>query len=165
MVSKLAREYVTVILSGDGGDELFAGYTRYIIDQERSNFSRIPSIVRKRMMQPLSTHLPHASRILDGQFELPGWQGASFSWPIDWHLEPLSNKQSPLIHWSKLDYLDAELAGDKKILWELNRHQYFLTLGQAYLLTKDERYAETFVAHLESWMNQNPPKQGIKTMD
>lgn len=117
--------------------------------------------LRTRWPEAEQKILDRAERIVAGRFDLLGFRDLSFGDPIDWHYEPVSQKRTPLIHWSKLDYLDAAVAGDKKIVWELNRHQYFATLGQAYLLTGDERYAQTFTQHLESWMDRNPPKQGI----
>ncbi len=45
-VSRLAREHVTVSLTGDGGDEIFAGYTRYAIADTEQRFDRLPGPVR-----------------------------------------------------------------------------------------------------------------------
>jgi Heparinase II/III-like protein/Heparinase II/III N-terminus len=105
--------------------------------------------------------IERADRITNGYFDLLAFRNLSFGTPIDWHLEPIAGKRAPLVHWSRLNYLDADRFGDKKIVWELNRHQYFVALGQAYWLTGDEKYAETFVAHVTSWMDQNPPKLGV----
>ena len=116
---------------------------------------------RRRWPEAETRILGIADRICEGTFNLLGLRDLNLGKKPDWHLEPLSGKRTPLVHWSQLNYLDAEVAGDKKVTWELNRHQYFLTLGRAYWLTGDERYAEVFVSHVTSWMDQNPPKLGI----
>ncbi|MCY7377250.1 MAG: heparinase II/III family protein [Pyrinomonadaceae bacterium] len=105
--------------------------------------------------------LEKAEKIVAGKFDLLGFENLDFGAEIDWHYEPLSGKRSPLKHWKQFDELDAEETGDKKIVWELNRQQYFFNLGAAFWLTGDERFAECFVHHLESWMKQNQPGIGV----
>jgi hypothetical protein len=102
-----------------------------------------------------------ADRAVDGVFDLLGHERVSFGDPIDWHRDPSSGKRAPLRHWSRIAYLDPETVGDYKLLWEVNRHQHFVTLGQAYAYSRDSRYADAFVAQLSSWIDENPPRVGV----
>lgn len=105
-----------------------------------------------------------AERICKGHFDLLGFNSLFFGEPVDWHFDPVSKNHSPLVHWSEISEIDADKTGDKKIIWELNRCQHFVTLGRAFRHTDDERYAAKFSELIESWMESNPPKLGLNWM-
>ncbi len=79
LVSKMARKHVTVSLSGDGGDELFAGYDTYIANKAGRAYERLPRLLRNAM-HPILSRIPptekkkglinRAKRFVEGM-ELP----------------------------------------------------------------------------------------------
>lgn len=102
-----------------------------------------------------------AESVLDGSFDLLGHRGLSFGTPIDWHFDPTTGRRAPRSHWSRIPYLDVDVVGDHKVVWEINRHQHFVVLGRAYQVTGDARYAQCFATQITAWMNDNPPKYGV----
>ncbi|HEY1373665.1 MAG TPA: alginate lyase family protein [Candidatus Binatia bacterium] len=118
-------------------------------------------LLRQHAPEACAAIIAAADRVLAGRFTLLGYDDLYFGDPVDWRLDPISGRRSPLTHWSRIDHLDFAAVGDHKVVWELNRQQWLILLGQAYRLTGDEKYARGFAGYLAQWLRANPPGFGI----
>ena len=88
--------------------------------------------------------------------------------PIDWHIDFKSGYRWDNKTWYKL-IKHGHLPGvDIKVPWELSRCYHFLTLGQAYWLTGDEKYTQEYIYQTVDWIENNPSQFGVNwlcTMD
>src|SRR5205085_1662515 len=101
-LSRLAAQHVKVVLGGDGGDELWAGYPTYKAHRLAAAYQLIPSVMRQGLINPLLRRL----RVRDGyqRFE---WKAKRFA--LRWADEP---RQRHLRWMSSVDLPDlAALLG------------------------------------------------------
>ena len=64
-VARETRRYVTVALNGDGGDEAFAGYERYLAARLAARYERVPRWLREGIVALLARRLPESTRRKD----------------------------------------------------------------------------------------------------
>ena len=81
-----------------------------------------------------------------------GWSSAAS------RLAPRSQNRPPLalVYAGRLDYVNIGEPSDVKLPWEISRAQWLLPAGQAYVLGRDDGYAEAVRDTLTDWIGANP---------
>lgn len=85
----------------------------------------------------------------------------NFGKEIEWHKDYKTDKYWPRIFAGDIYYHTSKKVGGVKYVWELNRYLHLYSLGRAYYLTKNEKYAKEILEQIESWIKQNPYMVGI----
>jgi uncharacterized heparinase superfamily protein len=135
---------------------------------------------RQRWPQMAHTVIQSAQRVISHEFDLLG--SGPFTpidksrplreayQPIDWYLDPVRRLRFPTgvphKEWKLYEMRPGN--ADIKYPWELARCQHWVTLGQAYRLTGDERFAREIKHQLDDFVDANPVGIGINwtcTMD
>lgn len=87
---------------------------------------------------------------------------------INWHADFKSGNSWPKGVYYLKQRQHSATGSDIKVPWELSRCHHLLWLGEAYMLTKEERYAKEVVDEIEDWIVENPLMRSVNwacTMD
>ena len=105
--------------------------------------------------------IDQADKYLAHKFDLLGSGEVDLGNKIDWHTDFKSGHTWPREHHSRLTLTNPKGGFDVKVPWELSRFHHAVRLGQAYLYTLDERYAEEIVSQIRHWIAENPVEFGV----
>src|SRR5688500_11163784 len=105
--------------------------------------------------------IDEADKIRAHCFDILGSGEKELGTDIDWHVDFKSGHRWPVEHYSRLTLTSPSGGFDVKVPWELSRFHHGVRLGQAYLYTLDETYAQELVNQITHWIKANPYEFGV----
>tara|TARA_R110002073_G_scaffold72537_1_gene177547 strand:- start:558947 stop:560950 length:2004 start_codon:yes stop_codon:yes gene_type:complete len=114
----------------------------------------ISSIQKEELLKAADKAVSHEFNILS--------TNVKFDEKIDWSLDFSSGFKWPKGKlYLKYNQVSTSDNADVKFPRELSRCHHFLYLGQAYLITGDQKYTKEFIEQVKSWLDDNPYKKSI----
>ena len=132
---------------------------RHPIDASRK--AELVARYRERFPAAAERELAEADRLTSHRFTFLG-HTTQHGEAIAWSLDPVSGREWSREFSADIPYRGPARLGDIKLPWELNKHQYFFTLGKAGWLRGDPAYASEIVRQIDHWIADNPYQRGTE---
>ena len=129
---------------------------------------RVHYVECMKEMQQEEPILKDADRICHHYFNFLGSGETYLGERITWNKDFKTNDVWKNAFYKHIQTVNLNNAADVKVPWELSRCQHFFTIGKAYWLTGNEKYAKEFQDQLDDWMVNNPVEMSVNwtcTMD
>lgn len=137
LLSKFTRNYVTVALGGDGGDELFAGYDPFLANYWAEKFKLLPKSVTNKIVNPLVNLMPVSEKNMSLDFKAKNFLKYVYESPVFrnqlWLGSFSAKEQKQLLNFF-LDYKPLNLL---KVPDTLSKNSSLLWHYQKYYLPED----------------------------
>jgi asparagine synthase (glutamine-hydrolysing) len=138
-LARMSARGVTVLLSGEGADELFAGYLTYRADRYASSLRKVPPVFR-RLALALASRLPVSDDKISFEYKLKRFLQGSLLSPerahVFWNGTFSEKEKRDFFHFARPEPLDAVLAG----IADAPDLQGYLDFDQRYYLPDDILY-------------------------
>lgn len=157
-------EFLSQFSTGDAGPDLAAALRSkdpQLFFPGLAKLERFGEAVAAMPGEQRQRILTDADCILGDKYPVFHRAPQSYGSPPSWNFDPDARRLTPESFYGDIDFLNRDLVGDSKVIWELSRFQFVYDLGQAYALTGDERYPAKFFKLLHDWNERNPDYQGI----
>jgi len=105
--------------------------------------------------------LASANDLLAGYWNVFAMRAVKLGFPPEWNRDPKTGTVAPKVIGKLLDYRNEKIVGDIKYIWEPSRHLDLVTLGLAWRVSGERRYADGVKVLIESWLDDCPYPLGV----